>query len=43
MRLVYPQGALRIESLRVYSGSEEFTSKMRVELVQAIPAMLSGR
>jgi len=32
VRLVYPQGVPSIESLRVYSGSEEFTSKMRVEL-----------
>lgn len=32
VRLMYPQGAPAIESLQVYSGSEEFTSKMRVEL-----------
>lgn len=32
VRLVYPEGVPSIDSLRVYSGSEEFISKMRVEL-----------
>ena len=32
VRLVYPQRAPAIDSLRVYSGSEEITSKIRVEL-----------